>query len=120
MATVAEALAAAAEQQKRAVRKEQKVDRFARFYRSRSWQAAAYRWKKKQPRPLRRACCGATAQDAKLVVDHIVPLKNGGWSRRFDEGNYQLLCNDDNLAKASSDQTDWRAGATTATEKQHA
>ena len=81
--------------------------KFARFYRSRAWRAARYVFLKTQPRPLRCKCCGATAAHARLVVDHIVAIKRN-WSRRLDQTNLQLLCNDCNLAKASSDSTDWR------------
>lgn len=84
--------------------------KFARFYKSRAWRAARYMFLKSQPRPLRCRCCGATAVHARLVVDHIIPIKKD-WSRRLDQTNLQLLCNDCNLAKASSDSTDWRASS---------
>jgi hypothetical protein len=45
-----------------------------------------------------------------LICDHIEPIKKS-WGRRLDATNFQLLCNDCNLAKASSDQTDWRGNA---------
>ncbi|MFY9771953.1 MAG: hypothetical protein WAK04_17200 [Xanthobacteraceae bacterium] len=112
---VAEAIAAvtAAEQQRAA--KAAESDKYARFYKSRAWRAARYQFLKTLPRPLRCMICGATAKDAKvscgcrcLVVDHVVSLKKD-WSRRLDwRTNYQLIGNDPNLAKASSDQTDWR------------
>jgi 5-methylcytosine-specific restriction endonuclease McrA len=108
MATVAEAIAAVeAEQQLRAARAEQS-DKYQRFYRSRAWRAARYRWLKTQPKPLRCQCCGATSREVRLAVDHIVAIKTD-WSRRLDPTNFQILCATDcNLAKGS-DQTDWRA-----------
>ena len=81
--------------------------KFAHFYKSRAWRAARYAFLKTQQRPLRCKCCGATAADVRLCVDHIVAIKRD-WSRRLDQTNFQILCNDCNLAKASSDSTDWR------------
>lgn len=109
MTTVAELIAGvkAAEQQRAA--KVEQFDRYRRFYRSRAWRAARYKFLKTQVRPLRCRCCGATAADARLVVDHVVSLKRD-WSCGLDESNFQVLCNDCNLAKASHDETDWRAG----------
>lgn len=40
--------------------------------------------------------CGATADDAKLHVDHIVPVSKGG---RTEESNLQVLCAECNLGK---------------------
>jgi 5-methylcytosine-specific restriction endonuclease McrA len=81
--------------------------KFAHFYKSRGWRAARYTFLKSQRRPLRCLCCGADAEHARLVVDHVVAIKRD-WSRRLDQTNFQILCNDCNLAKASSDSTDWR------------
>jgi 5-methylcytosine-specific restriction protein A len=99
----------------RTIMREQRPDRIAErralafkaFYSGRAWRAARYQFLKRQPRPLRCKCCGATAADARLCVDHIVSVKRD-WSRRLDQENFQLLCNDCNLAKASADATDWR------------
>lgn len=110
MSTVAEAIAAAeAEQRLRAARVEQS-DKYKKFYRSCAWRAAKYRWLKTRPKPLRCQCCGASSLQVRLAVDHIVPIKKD-WSGRLDPTNFQILCASDcNLAKASDDQTDWRAG----------
>jgi 5-methylcytosine-specific restriction endonuclease McrA len=81
--------------------------KFKKFYRSRAWRAARYAFLKTQPRPVRCKCCGATAEHARLVCDHIVAIKKD-WGRRLDQSNLQLLCDDCNLAKASDDSTDWR------------
>jgi 5-methylcytosine-specific restriction endonuclease McrA len=97
-----------AEQQKRSAKRERR-DKYARFYASKAWRVASYRFKVSQPKPLRCWCCGISSREATLVTDHKVPLKTEiGWSRRLDPTNYQILCSSDNLAKASSDQTDWR------------
>jgi 5-methylcytosine-specific restriction endonuclease McrA len=91
----------AAEQQRRAARAAARPDkdRYARFYRSRSWQAARWKFICSQEKPLRCAVCGATAHDTRLVVDHVVPLKAGGWARRTDQSNLRLLCNAENLIR---------------------
>jgi 5-methylcytosine-specific restriction endonuclease McrA len=108
-ASVRESIAAIeAEQQRRAARAAH-VDRYRRFYNSRAWRAARYQFLKKQSRPLRCAACTATTA---VCVDHVVPIKRA-WDRRLDQTNFQLLCNDCNLAKASSDQTDFRSNAST-------
>lgn len=104
MTTVAELIAGVtAAEQRRAAR----VDRYRCFYRSRAWRAARYKFLKTQPRPLRCECCGATAADTRLVVDHIAAIKRD-WSCRLDESNFQVLCTDCNLVKGSGDATDWR------------
>lgn len=85
-------------------------NKFKRFYQSRAWKAARYRHLKTlKPEARRCACCGITvALGARLVVDHIIPIRTEeGWRRRLT-GPFQILCNDDNLSKGSSDQTDWR------------
>jgi 5-methylcytosine-specific restriction endonuclease McrA len=98
--------------EQRAARKE-RADKYARFYASRRYRAARYLWLTTlQPRPLRCSCCGADSTQTRIVCDHIVPIRTPqGWERRLDPTNFQLLCNDCNLAKGSHDQTDWRAGA---------
>jgi 5-methylcytosine-specific restriction endonuclease McrA len=99
-----------AEQRERAARVE-RVDRYKKFYNSRAWRAARYAYLKTLARPLKCMCCGASAQERRLAVDHIIPIRKD-WSRRLDPTNFQVLCAVDcNLAKASSDSTDWRAGA---------
>jgi hypothetical protein len=96
MSTCAEAI--------RAMEKKPKPPRpdlaFKGFYSSRAWRSARYAFLKVQPRPLRCKCCGATAAHVRLVVDHILAVKKD-WSRRLDQANLQLLCDD-------CDSTDWR------------
>jgi hypothetical protein len=42
-----------------------------------------------------------------IHVDHIIPL-SVDWSKRLDESNLQLLCEDCNLGKGNRYATDWR------------
>jgi 5-methylcytosine-specific restriction endonuclease McrA len=107
MPTVEECLAALAERKAKApVSKDPARDRRKAFYNSRAWRQARYGALKAANG--RCQCCGATANDGvKLVVDHILPIRTH-WHLRFEPTNLQVLCNDDNLAKASSDTTDWR------------
>ena len=84
-------------------------DKYKKFYSGRAWRAARYQFLKMQPRPLKCAACGADSTQTRIHCDHIVPIKTEeGWRRRTDLTNFQLLCAEDNRAKASSDQTDWR------------
>ena len=79
-------------------------DKYARFYRSRVWRAARFRYiASLAPEQRRCMACGATARDARLAVDHVVALKTEeGWARRLDQTNFQLLCASDcNLMKGS-------------------
>jgi hypothetical protein len=121
MTSVRDALEAAATEeqrraQKRAARK-QESDKYARFYRSAAWAKCKYAHLKTLARPLRCACCGVTAADARLVVDHIIPLRlpDGspnaeGWAKRL-EGPFQILCNEHNYICKARQADDWRAGA---------
>ena len=107
---VAEVLAhIEAQQRQRAARREQS-DKYKRFLSSRAWKAARWKFMASQPKPLRCAACGATAQETRLAVDHIVSLKRGGWDRRLDPTNYQILCSVDCnwLGKGRDDTTDFR------------
>jgi 5-methylcytosine-specific restriction endonuclease McrA len=110
MTSVAEAIAAVEAAQRQRAARAPSNDKYKRFYSSRAWRAARYTYLKTLPRPLRCQCCGATVADTRLCVDHIVPIKKD-WTRRLDQTNFQLICETENLAKASSDQTDWRIGA---------
>jgi 5-methylcytosine-specific restriction endonuclease McrA len=100
---------AAKEEQECASRAAERPDRYKKFYNSRAWGAARYAYLKTLARPLKCMCCGASSQEVRLAVDHVIPIRKD-WSRRLDASNFQVLCAVDcNLAKASSDQTDWRA-----------
>jgi hypothetical protein len=115
MTSVAEFLASidAAEQRRAAKRAAEPADAVARFYRSRAFAKAKYAWMKTLPRPLRCTCCGVTAADARLVCDHIEPLRKAdgslnpqGWAKRF--GPFQLLCNEHNFICKGRQDDDWR------------
>jgi hypothetical protein len=78
------------------------------FYRSPKWLHSRARYQ--AIKAARGACqaCGARKSDgAKLVVDHIKPIRHY-WHLRFAPGNLQVLCEPCNLGKGSWDQTDWR------------
>jgi 5-methylcytosine-specific restriction endonuclease McrA len=107
MTTIAECLAAMAWQKAQApASKDPARDARKAFYNSRSWRKLRYEALKLHGG--RCQACGATAADGvKLVVDHILPVKTH-WHLRLELSNLQVLCNDDNLAKASRDETDWR------------
>jgi 5-methylcytosine-specific restriction endonuclease McrA len=119
VSTVAEAIAHHdAEQAKRAARKEQKTDKdkYQRFYRSKSWQICRWKFICSQPKPLTCSVCGARAPDTRLVVDHLVPIKQD-WARRLDQSNLRLLCNEENLIRplVEFDETvtpQWRGSGT--------
>jgi 5-methylcytosine-specific restriction endonuclease McrA len=53
--------------------------------------------------------CGRSHKKHGIIihVDPIIPL-SVDWSKRFDESNLQLLCEDCNLGKGNRYSTDWR------------
>ena len=51
--------------------------------------------------------CGATSDEVRLEVDHIVPRSKGGSN---DTDNLQVLCQPCNAGKSNRDDTDFRAG----------
>ena len=76
MPTVAEAIARRRSRATIASREWSNPTKYRRFYSSRAFRfTARYAYLKKLPRPLRCMCCGATAKDARLCVDHRIPLK---------------------------------------------
>jgi len=76
------------------------------FYASRAWRKLRYETLKRYG--ARCMTCGRTARDGVVIVcDHILPIKTH-WHLRLEPSNIQVLCADDNLAKASADTTDWR------------
>ena len=78
------------------------------FYLSPKWLNSRARYQ--AIKAARGACqaCGARKSDgAKLVVDHIKPVRHY-WHLRFAADNLQVLCEPCNLGKGSWDQTDWR------------
>jgi 5-methylcytosine-specific restriction endonuclease McrA len=117
---VAETLAhVEAEQLKReAAKAARRADDVQSWYRSWEWARVRYAFLRGKER--RCQCCGLTPADGiKIVVDHVKPIRHF-WHLRADPTNLQLLCDTCNRGKGSHDETDWRAGTTTATEeKEH-
>ena len=76
------------------------------FYKSRDWQELRYKVLRHYGRKC--MCCGATpAMGAVMHVDHIVPIsKAPDLALQFD--NLQVLCEECNLGKSNTDQTDFR------------
>jgi len=75
------------------------------FYQSWAWKTLAYRMKMRDGR--RCQCCGADKTQARIVSDHIKPIRLY-WHLRFVESNIQTLCEDCNKGKGSWDETDHR------------
>lgn len=76
------------------------------FYDSWEWKRVRYEFIKDKERKCN--CCGATPKNGvRIVVDHIKPIRHF-WNLRMDSNNLQILCDDCNMGKGSSDQTDWR------------
>lgn len=76
-----------------------------KFYDSWQWKRCRYEFLKLKERKC--LCCGASAKDgAKVVVDHIKPIRKF-WKLRLEPSNLQILCDDCNMGKGSHDMTDW-------------
>jgi 5-methylcytosine-specific restriction endonuclease McrA len=87
-------------------RKARPRERIKAFYNSWQWKRLRYRVLKERGRTCE--CCKATAADgAKIVVDHIKPVRHF-WDLRLDPKNLQVLCDGCNRGKGSHDETDWR------------
>ena len=93
-------------ERERAARAEQSsAKRSKSLYNSWEWKKARYSFIRNRERKC--ACCGATpAQDDRIVVDHIKPIRKF-WHLRTDPNNLQILCDSCNRAKASYDETRW-------------
>jgi 5-methylcytosine-specific restriction endonuclease McrA len=81
-------------------------DKRKAFYNSRAWRSARYE-ALKAANGRCMACGDSPADGARLVVDHVKPVRHH-WHLRLEPSNFQVLCSNCNLAKASSDETDWR------------
>jgi hypothetical protein len=80
------------------------------FYDSWEWKRLRYDYLKGRGRQCQ--CCNALAYDgAKIVVDHIKPIRRF-WHLRLDPKNLQLLCEDCNMGKGSRDETHWHNAGT--------
>lgn len=76
------------------------------FYRSPEWKRLRYAALARQGR--RCLCCGATpAHGARIVVDHIKPIRAHP-HLRLKLSNLQTLCEPCNTGKGSRDHTDFR------------
>jgi HNH endonuclease len=76
------------------------------FYNSWGWKALRYRVLKERGRAC-ECCRSSAAEGAKIVVDHIRPVRMF-WHLRLDPQNLQVLCDDCNRGKGWRDVTDWR------------
>ena len=76
-------------------------------HRSRRGSTRRSRWVRAHPIGACQACGARKSDGAKLVVDHIKPVRHY-WHLRFAADNLQVLCEPCNLGKGSWDQTDWR------------
>lgn len=76
------------------------------FYKSLPWQYLRYDVFLRDGRIC--VLCGATPEDGIMLhVDHIIPLRQD-WSLRLKAENLQVLCENCNAGKGSTDITDWR------------
>jgi 5-methylcytosine-specific restriction endonuclease McrA len=90
----------------RGVRKARPEQAIKSFYNSWQWKRLRYRVLKERGRACE--CCKATAADgAKIVVDHVHPIRRF-FHLRLDAKNLQVLCDSCNRGKGSHDATDWR------------
>ncbi len=74
---------------------------------------ASWEWKKLRYAMLLKfgpVCmlCGANNREAKICVDHIIPLSRD-WNKRLKKDNLQILCNECNMGKSNDDTTDFRS-----------
>ena len=76
------------------------------FYESREWRIVRYEALKLHGGACQ--CCGARGVDGKpLHVDHIKP-RSIFPELELNVANLQVLCEDCNIGKSNTDQTDWR------------
>ena len=78
-----------------------------KFNASHKWRTLRYKLLKESNRTC--CVCGRSREFHSIVLhlDHIVP-KSVDWSKRFDEDNLQVLCEDCNMGKGNKDSIDWR------------
>lgn len=76
------------------------------FYQSDAWRRVRYQALQKHGNSCQ--CCGSRAGPAVQVhVDHIKPRSKFP-ELQLELSNLQILCEDCNLGKGNSDETDWR------------
>lgn len=76
------------------------------FYESWDWKRLRYRALQRHGRKC-LSCNVAASDGARIVVDHIKPIRHH-WHLRLDPENVQPLCDDCNMGKGSWDETDFR------------
>ena len=76
------------------------------FYQSARWRTVRAAFLREHP--LCRVCAAFGRVVAAVVVDHVVPVKDGG--ARFDTGNLQALCISDHNAKSARETARRRRG----------
>jgi len=83
------------------------MDKWAReFYKS--WEWKSLRYEVLCYYGAQCMCCGASRDDGKvIVVDHVRPIRKYP-ALALDFHNLQVLCNDCNMGKSHTDETDWR------------
>lgn len=78
-----------------------------KFYNTPEW--AKIRYKTLSVRGNRCECCGRSPKNRVVIhVDHIKP-RSIFPELALEEENLQILCEQCNIAKSNSDETDWRA-----------
>jgi hypothetical protein len=99
--------------EKQRAERSERSNEYKKFYSSRAWRAARWRFLKTQKQPLRCMVCSASSADpgTRICVDHVIAVK-ADWSKRLDPTNFGLLCGDCNLARGSLDSDDYRPNAT--------
>lgn len=75
-----------------------------------SWEWRSLRYEVLTERGRRCECCGATASDARIEVDHVKPISKF-WGLRLDKANLQVLCRDCNKGKGNRRHDDFRGAA---------
>jgi hypothetical protein len=77
------------------------------LYNSREWQRLRVKIIEEQNGECQMCGRSHKKHGITIHVDHIIPL-SVDWSKRLDESNLQLLCEDCNLGKGNRYSTDWR------------
>lgn len=76
------------------------------FYQTREWKSLRYRALKERGNSCE--CCGRSPKDGiKIHVDHIKP-RSLYPHLALEITNLQILCDECNIAKSNTDETDWR------------
>jgi 5-methylcytosine-specific restriction endonuclease McrA len=82
-------------------------DKARLFYKSQEWRELRVKIIEEQHGECQMCGRSHKKHGITIHVDHIIPLSID-WSRRLDETNLQILCEDCNLGKSNHYTTDWR------------